>query len=195
MDSRIFHGQITPQDVADFLLAEFNRTDYQAQKLGQGDKIAVQIATRERPMAGGETALTVSIQTVEDGISIQLGNQAWLGVAASLGATALTALRNPWLLLTRLDDLAQDIENIQLTDQVWRVIESAARAANASFELSDRLRRIECEYCSSANPTGESNCIACGGPLGRAQPDTCKNCGFVLKTRETLCPNCGKRVE
>jgi RNase P subunit RPR2 len=194
MEPRIYHGQITPQGIADYLLAEFNRSDYRAQQIGEDDKIAVQIATRDLPVSGGETALTVSLQKVEDGVSIQIGKQAWLGVAASLGMTALTALRNPWLLLSRLDDLAQDIENIQLGERVWDVIESAARAANASFELSERLRRMVCVYCDSANPVGESNCLACGAPLGQAQPRTCKNCGFIVRASEAQCPNCGQKL-
>ncbi len=65
-------------------------------------------------MSGGQTALTVAVQTTEDGVIIEIGQQAWLGVAASIGHTALSALRNPFSLLGRLDDLAQDIENIQL---------------------------------------------------------------------------------
>jgi DNA-directed RNA polymerase subunit RPC12/RpoP len=195
MEPRIFHGNITPQDIASYLLAHFNRGNFRAQQLGRGEKIVVQIATRESPASGGETALTVNLQTVEDGVTVQIGKQAWLGVAASLGMTALTAWRNPLALLSRLDDLAQDIENLQLSEQVWENIETVARTANVTFELSERLRRIVCEYCNTANPVGEPNCIACGAPLGNVQPHTCKNCGFVVKTTEPVCPNCGQKLE
>jgi hypothetical protein len=195
MEPRIFHGQITPQDIASYLLSQFNRNDFRAQQIGDGDKIAVQIATRERPVSGGETALTVNLQKVEDGVTVVIGEQAWLGVAASLGVTALTAWRNPFALLSRLDDLAQDIENLQLSDQVWDTIEAAARAAKATFELSDRLRRLVCEYCNTANPLGEPNCLACGAPLGSVQPRTCKKCGFVVNPSESTCPNCGQMLD
>ena len=191
MEPRIFHGEITTQYLASHLLSQFNRGNFRAQQVGGGDLVAVQIMTRDVPSSGGETALTVNLQKVEDGVSVQIGKQAWLGVAASLGVTAFTALRNPLALLSRLDDLAQDIENLQLSEQVWRAIEAAAQAANASFELSERLRRLVCEYCLSANPVGEPNCIACGAPLGIAQPQTCTNCGFVVKYSEMNCPNCG----
>jgi hypothetical protein len=154
--------------------------------------VLVQIASRQRPASGGQTALTVSLHKVEDGLSVQIGQQSWWGVAASLGMTALTAWRNPWSLLGRLDDLAQDFEYLQLSDQVWAVIEREARAAGASFELSERLRRMECTYCGTGNPVGEGSCIACGAPLGSVQPRTCKNCGFVVKSSEKICPNCGK---
>jgi hypothetical protein len=194
METRIFHGNIAPVDIARALLAQFNHGNLRAQQLGSGNKIVVQIATQDRPASGGQTALTVTMEQVEDGLSIQLGKQAWLGVAASLGWTALAAWRNPWSLINRLDDLAQDIENLQLSDQVWGVIEGVARASGASFELSERLRRLVCAYCQTANPVGESNCIACGAPLGTVQPRTCLKCGFVVKPDENLCPNCGQKL-
>ncbi|MCL4560402.1 MAG: zinc ribbon domain-containing protein [Chloroflexi bacterium] len=194
MEQRIYHGTITPNDIARELVSYFNRGNFRVQQIGSGSQVAVQIATRDHPASGGQTALSVSIQDVSDGIQIQVGNQAWLGVAASLGMTALSALRNPFALIGRLDDLAQDIESLQLTEEIWSVIDGAARAAGAGHELSERLRRMECSYCGTANPVGEPNCIACGAPLGDVQPVTCKYCGFILKNNETACPNCGKLV-
>ena len=87
-------------------MAEFNRGNLHAQTVGQANNLAVQIATRMGAQSGGQTALTVSIQSVEDGIMVDIGEQAWMGVAASLGQTAISALRNPFSLLGRLDDLA-----------------------------------------------------------------------------------------
>lgn len=194
MERRIFHGSLSSNDVARALVAHFNRANLAAQQLGSGKKIIVQIASRQRPSSGGQTALTVHLRDVEDGIAVQLGKQTWLGVAASLGVTALSAFRNPFSLLGRLDDLAQDIENLQLTDEVWDVIENVARMRGATFELSERLRRLKCEYCNTANPIGEPSCIACGAPLGDSQPSTCQNCGFVVKFSESRCPNCGNRL-
>lgn len=194
MEPRIFHGSMTPDDFAQVLVAGFNRGNLRAQKIGGGKQVVVQIATRERAQSGGQTALSVTLQQVTDGVAVQIGQQAWLGVAASLGETAFSIWRNPWNLLGRLDDLAQDIENIQLSDQVWVVIENTARTMGASFELSERLRRLVCSYCQTANPVGESNCIACGAPLGLEQPRTCLNCGFVVKMDESVCPNCGKAL-
>ena len=195
MDRRIFHGNITPGDIAHALMAEFNRGNMHAQTLGQKEKMVVQIATRMGAISGGQTALTVNIQKVEDGVMIELGQQAWLGVAASLGQTAWSALRNPFSLLSRLDDLAQDLESIQLSEKVWKTIDKTLATHGASLELSDRLKRITCQYCGTANPLGEGSCIACGAPLGDAQPTTCPQCGFVIRTDETICPNCGRDLK
>src|SRR5919107_1747116 len=123
MERRIFHGNIKPNDIAHALMAEFNRGNLRAQVLGDKDKMAVQIGTRQDIRSGGQTALTINLQTVEDGVLVELGQQAWLGLAASLGHTAIAALRSPFNLLGRLDDLAQDIESMQLNEKTWNVIE------------------------------------------------------------------------
>ena len=194
MDRRIYHGNIKPADIAHALIAEFNRGSLHAQAIGTRDKLAVQIATRTGSMSGGQTALTINIRTVEDGIMAEIGQQAWLGVAASLGQTAFSALRNPFSLLSRLDDLAQDIESMQLSENVWKIIDTTVAALGASHTLSERLSRIACEYCGSANPLGESNCLACGAPMGEIHPTTCAKCGFAVSLDETICPNCGKKL-
>jgi len=194
MDRRIFHGNIKPNDLVHALMAEFNRGNLCAQVVGNKDRLAVQIATRMGTMSGGQTALTVSIQSVEDGVMVELGQQAWLGVAASLGHTAISALRNPFSLLGRLDDLAQDIENLQLGESVWSVIARTTTALGAAHSLSEKLTRVACEYCGSANPLGEGNCLACGAPLGDAHPTTCRKCGFAVTFEETICPNCSEKL-
>ena len=197
MERRIFHGNIQPLDVANALMAAFNYGNLQAQVIGSPEKMAVQIATRRGSRSGGQTAITVNVQAVEDGIMVELGEQAWLGVAASLGETALSALsalRNPFHLMSRLDDLAQDIESMQLSENVWKVIDRTMLSLGASQQLSERLARIMCDYCGTGNPVGEGNCIACGAPLGDASPTTCKKCGFVVRPGEEVCPNCHQKL-
>lgn len=191
MDRQIYHGDLNPSDIAQALLAEFNQGNLRAQILGQADNLAVQIGTRLGAASGGKTALAVTIQKVSDGIMIQIGQQEWLGTATSLGWTVVAALQNPFSLIGRLDDIAQDVENLQLTEHVWTVINQAVQAAGASHQLSARLNRVTCEYCGTANPVGEGDCIACGAPLGKSQPRTCPNCGFVVGPSEIKCPNCG----
>jgi hypothetical protein len=190
MERKIFHGNIKPVDIAQALLGEFNQGNLRAQTLGQSDKMVVQIGTKPGSMSGGQMAITVTIQKWEDGIMVELGQQAWMGVAASLGASALAAIRNPFSLLGRLDDIAQDIESLQIGERIWQVIAQTAKAAGVSTELSERLKRVTCEYCGSANPIGEPSCVACGAPLGKAQPNTCRNCGYVYKPGDKTCNNC-----
>lgn len=194
VDQRVYHGRLTPTDLSRSLIAHFNRGNLRVQQVGSIQQLSVQIATRDRATSGGQTALGVTIQALEDGVLVQVGRQAWLGVAASMGITALSALRNPFTLLNRLDDLAQDIEYIQLTDEVWRVIEQTARALGSGHELSERFSRLICDYCNTPNPVGNPQCLACGAPLGNVQPTTCKKCGFLVSMGETKCPNCGNPI-
>jgi hypothetical protein len=194
MDRKIYHGNLNPVDIAQALIGEFNQGNLRAQTLGQSDKMIVQVGTRPEAMSGGQTAVTITIEKVEDGIMIELGQQAWLGVAASLGMSALAAFRNPFTLLGRLDDIAQDIENLQINERVWQVITQTASSAGASTELSARLKRLVCEYCGVANPVGGGSCIACGAPIGKLQPTTCLNCGFIVQPDDKICPNCRENL-
>ncbi len=190
MERKIYHGNIKPADITQALLGEFNHGNTRAQTLGQNDKMILQIGTRPGAESGGQTAITVTIQKMEDGVMVELGQQAWLGVAASLGMSAISALRNPFSLLGRLDDIAQDIENLQMSERIWQIITQSVQAKEASTDLSDKLKRLMCPFCHTANPVGEPSCVACGAPLGNAQPDTCKNCGYVIKTNDKFCQNC-----
>ncbi len=192
MHPKIFYGDLTPDEIAQALIAEFDSGALKAQQIGHGEQVVVQIATRRHRRAGGQTALSVTMRKVPDGVSVQIGKQAWLGVAASLGKTAFMALRNPFYLLGRLDDLAQDIQNLQLSERVWEVVQRTARSAGVAQALPERLKRVICPYCRVANEVGEARCIACGAPLGDVQPRTCLNCGFVLTEGEQVCPNCGQ---
>src|SRR3989304_546894 len=188
VNRRTFQGPVAPPGMAEALFAEFGRGNLRAQQIGQGDHIEVQIASRPGPASGGPTALTVQLQSVEDGVLVQIGQQAWFGVAASLAQTGLWALRNPWTLISRLDDLAEDLSSIGLADRVWGVLTHTAEGAGASPELSERLRGVTSAHCSSANPVGEAACLACGAPLGPAQPSGCPNGGVVSPAQATGCP-------
>jgi Predicted amidophosphoribosyltransferases len=194
MDQRIYHGSFKNTQLAQAIIGHFNQGALQVQQIGNGDFITVQIATSPNARMGGNTALSVALQNVEDGVAVQIGQQAWLGIAANLGVSTLAAIQNPLSLLGRLGDIAQDIEGLQLSDEVWQVIDQTARAIGSGFQLSDRLRKYVCEYCQTPNPPGQSLCIACGAPLGGIQPHTCPNCGYVITTDESVCPNCHKQL-
>jgi hypothetical protein len=194
MEQRIFHGELSPADIAEALVAYFNRGNLRTQVVGEKSMLRVQIATRPGAASGGQTALTVQIQSVEDGVMVSVGEQAWLGVAADMGQTVIATLMNPWNLVGRLDDIAQNIENMQMVETVWQVVGKAAQAAGASTQISERLQRLSCEFCNTANPVGQGNCIACGAPLGNLQPHTCLTCGFVVLRAERVCPGCSKPI-
>ncbi|NMB63019.1 MAG: zinc ribbon domain-containing protein [Chloroflexi bacterium] len=194
MEHRIFHGQFSSTELVECLQIHFNRGNLLVQKVDYDDGVGIQIKTRDHPTSGGDTALGIYLKQVEDGVSVQVGQQTWLGIAASLGYSALATFLNPANILNRLDDIAQDVEYLQLSDEVWKVLEANARSLGSGYELSERLRRIKCPYCEAANRVGTPTCIACGAPLGNTQPISCSHCGFIVTSQQVTCPNCKKRL-
>lgn len=172
-------------------MAKFNQGAMSARQRGRGKNIVVQIGTSRSRRSGGATATTVQLSQVEDGVHVRLGEQQWLGLAASLGQTALMTLLRPSSLIGRLDDVAQDISSLTLADRIMDTLKDTAKAYGASYEISMRLRRLTCPYCGTANPVGDPSCVACGGPLGYQQPIACDNCGFVSEAGTATCPDCG----
>ncbi|MFQ5921602.1 MAG: zinc ribbon domain-containing protein [Anaerolineales bacterium] len=72
--------------------------------------------------------------------------------------------------------------------------DNAAATLGASYEITKRLRRLTRPYCGTANPVGDSNCVACSGPLGYRQAIACDKCGFVSEAGTSVCPNCGEAL-
>jgi len=191
MTERTYHGGLQPTDLAAALIAAFNQGNLRCQQVGQGDKLMVQIATRDYAQSGGKGALSVTIQRNPDGVTVGIGQQEWLGVAASLGQSALVTLMNPWNIINRLDDIAQDINTLTLEQQVWEAIEKFAHTVKATKTLSAALSTLTCPYCETANKVGVANCENCGAPLGGAQPVACPKCGNVMPPKTKFCSNCG----
>lgn len=191
MSERTYHGNIVPADMATALIAAFNQGNLGCQQIGQGDKLMVQIATRDFAQSGGRTALAVTIQKVTDGVTVSVGQSEWLGVAASLGQTALATLLNPWNLINRLDDIAQDITSLSLEQKAWEALEHYSRTVQTTKTISARLQAVTCPYCQTANKIGVADCENCGGPLGEAQPVSCPKCGNVMPPKSKFCANCG----
>lgn len=194
LQQRTYHGPIEAEDVARALAADLNGLGLESQILGDPDHLVLQFGSHALPQSGGRTSLTVHLIEVEDGVMVRIGEQQWLGVAASLGATALMALKNPFSLIGRIDDVAQDIQSLTLRERVWNVIEEAAHGLGASLEISETLRRVACAYCGTANQVGDPSCLACGAPLGNAQPVTCAKCGYAVPANVSQCPQCSTKI-
>ncbi|MCS6908720.1 MAG: hypothetical protein RML93_12680, partial [Anaerolineales bacterium] len=102
METKYYYGRITPKQLAATLVSVFNRGNLRAQVVGGKDHLIVQIATHPRPSSGGYTAVAVRIDAIPDGIAVSIGQQDWLGIAASLGKTLFLAWKSPLSLLGRL---------------------------------------------------------------------------------------------
>ena len=194
MDQRTYHGPISGDELANVLVASFDQGHLRAQRVGRGERVLVQVATREWQGSGGQAALTVTIARVADGVMVSLGQHEWLGAAADLVQAGVMALFNPMSLIYRIGDIAQDVSAFSLPTQVWTVVDKYCRDVGAALTLSERLRSVVCDYCGVANNVGSGTCSACGAPLGAAQPRGCPQCGNVLRNSSKFCDNCGMRV-
>jgi len=195
MKSKIYHGDLKLEEVASTLASFFNRGALSSSASVEGERAFVQIGTRAGHSSGGRTDIGVALRQIDGRLEAQVGDQSVLSLAGSLGASALLAWLNPLNLLGRLDDIAVDIENLTLEDQVWKVLDRIAADGGASQQLGKRLLRMVCSYCRTANKVGEGRCVACGAPLGDVQPVGCPNCGFVMLNDEKVCPNCGYKLK
>ncbi|MDO9545803.1 MAG: zinc ribbon domain-containing protein [Pelolinea sp.] len=194
MTQKIFHGSFSPGDLASILLIHFNRGNLEVRKVSSDERVIVQIRSKDFAKSGGQTAIGVTLQQYDDGVVVAVGEQQWLGIAASLGFSALTAIKNPMNLLHRIDDIAQDLEYLSLEDEIWNVLTTNIKVIGNGFQLSEKLKRLMCDYCQTANLVGAPSCLACGAPLGNLQPVTCKKCGYILNRSDKKCPNCHSKV-
>ena len=187
MEQRTYHGNITPQELADVLTGRFNTQDMRATTSGEGEKLVVHIEAGG--YSGGRTSLSVGLAPVTDGVTVTVGDQNLLGVAADLLETGLKTLWNPVMLIGEIGDVAQNVQRLSLPKQVWETVEHYSRSVGAG--LTPELSGVTCPYCAVLSPLGTGQCPACGAPLGEAQPVACPRCGRLLPPNLKFCTRCG----
>ena len=132
MEIRTFHGSITPTDLAHAIAAEFDQGNLRSQILGDDKKKVVQIASPGMPASGGHTAVTVELTRVEDGVLVRVGQQEWLGVAASIGKTALMAAAELSLVNVMPALLRGGADANARTPNGWTAVMYAARIGSSA---------------------------------------------------------------
>lgn len=204
MEQRIYHGSLSPDGLADYLVQTFGQ-NYSylgwggstlstiAQKIGQGDHVLVQIA-QARPWSGRlRTALGVSISRLPDGISVSVGQSHWL--EGSLTGILWSALFFPPLLIF---PLIRGIGNFSFYQDVWQAIETYCLQAQATRVSTSTLHGLYCARCGALNDEAAQHCHLCGATLaagpasstGAPEQVTCDSCHErVVAAR--FCGNCG----
>jgi hypothetical protein len=190
MEQRTYHGDLDPDEIANALMARFNQGSVIAQRLSQGDRVLVQVGTRDRHNRI-ENALTIAISKSPDGVNVAVGDQQLLDAAADLAQAGLGALFNPLSLLGNLGEIASDVSSFSLPQQVWETVDKYCRSVGATVGGAAQHMTITCPYCSVANPVGAPTCSGCGAPLGDAQPIYCPRCGQAAPHDAKSCSRCG----
>jgi hypothetical protein len=139
VEQRIYHGNVSPEGLADFLVQRFDpQHNVQAQKLGQGDSLVVQIGHGDVPEEI-KHAITVGITRATDseqGIMVTMGQQQWISpkmatYAAMIGLVGL--IITPWALFGLLWPVSELIGSRALPGEVWSAIETYALSQGAAL--------------------------------------------------------------
>ena len=112
---------------------------------------------------GSRTSIYVYAKKQNNDLLVTVSDQEWSSIASSLGTTLLSAAINPINLLHRLDDLAVDVQNIQLSDRVKTFVKEFKQ--HKSDLAIEEIDRYSCKYCKSKNEPKSTHCRACGAPL------------------------------
>lgn len=187
MEQRTYHGKITPDELAQALAARFNSDDMSASVSGDEDKLLVSISSSG--WQGGKTALPVGISAVSGGVLVTVGQHDVLGVAADLVQTGLAALVNPMTVIGEIDDVARNVERLNLPRLVWETVDHYASSVGAG--LTPDPVAVICPYCGVQSPIGQPKCESCGASLATVQPITCSRCGKLLAADLKFCTRCG----
>ena len=193
MEQRTYHGDLKPDELANLLMAQFNQGNSAAQRYNQGDRVMVQVGTRDN-RGRVENALAVTISKTPDGVNVSVGEQQWLGAAADLAQAGLGALFNPLSLLGNLGEIVSDVSSFSLPQQVWQTVDKYSKSVGAGLGGDPAKRAVACPYCGVANSPGAPTCTGCGAPLGEAQPVYCLQCGQAEPHGSKFCARCGAKL-
>jgi hypothetical protein len=129
MEQRVYRGSVTPEELADYLVQRFDpQADLQAQKLGQGSSVMVQIGRGDEPEELRH-AITVAIAAATDGqpgVVVTIGQQQWLTprmatFAAMMGLIGL--LVTPWALFALLWPVSELVGSTSLPNDIREAID------------------------------------------------------------------------
>ena len=145
MEQRVYRGNVVPEALANFLVQRFDPQEgVQAQKIGQGDSLVVQIGHGDVPEQI-KHAITVGITRATDseqGVVVTLGEQQWITpkmatYAAMMGLVAI--LVTPWALFGLLWPVSELIGSRALPGEIWSAVETFALSQGASLAQTKTL--------------------------------------------------------
>ncbi len=127
MQQRVYRGNVSPQDLADFLVQHYaSQPNVQAQRLGQENSVLVQIGYGDR-LEKMRHAVTVAIAGTQDeaGITVTMGQRQWITPEEAEHAAF-------WgVLFALLFPLSEAISSTTLPGDIWSQIETFAVSQGA----------------------------------------------------------------
>jgi len=188
MEQRIYHGNINPDALADYLVGMFNQGygGTVAQKVGQGNQVLVQIGQLSHSGRRIRHSIGVSIYRTPDGVSVATGQANWFD-DLGLGGSLIGALYWPPLLLF---PLARGINSFSLYQDIWQAVDTFGAQAGAMQGNVTTSHAVYCHNCGVVNNEGDQVCTMCGASLYGSQPPHYQ----TPPQGDVVCPRCGQTV-
>ena len=195
VEQRLYHGDISAEDMARALVLRFDQGETRAQWLrSEADRAVVQVQSRKVERGDPDTAVTVHITPSARGVTVSVSEQRWLGVAADLAKSGVMGWLNPLRLLNELDDIARNVRWLGLGSEIWDAVDAYCQSQGSGRGTAAAFQNVVCPYCGTPNDIGTHTCQACRAPLAEVQPQVCARCGFLNDSEGALCINCGARL-
>ena len=145
MEQRVYRGSVSPEELAATLIATYDpQPDLQAQQIGHGDTILVQIGEGDTPDKIRH-AVTVGIARTSDGapgIVVTMGQRQWISSDEAKHAAfwgLISLLITPWALFMLLWPLSEAISSSSLPGDIWNLIETHVQAQGVTVSESRLL--------------------------------------------------------
>jgi hypothetical protein len=145
MEQRIYHGNLSPDGLANYLVQRFDpQPDLQAQKLGEGDSLVVQIGRGDTPEEIRH-AVTLGITRAPDseqGLAVTMGEQQWISPKVATHAAMIGligVLITPWALFGLLWPLSELLGGHALPSEIWGAVETYALSQGAMLAQAQDL--------------------------------------------------------
>lgn len=189
MEQRIYHGNISPDALADYLVGMFNQGygGTTAQKVGQGNQVLVQIGLLSHSGRQIRHSIGVSIARTPDGVSVATGQANWFD-DPGLGGSLIGALYWPPLLLF---PLARGINSYALYQDIWQAVDTYCAQTGAMQGNVTTAHAVYCHNCGVVNDEHEQVCRMCGTPL-YAPPKRPPH--YQPSQGDVVCSRCGQTV-
>lgn len=145
MEQRTFHGNVTPDMLADYLVQYYEpQHDLQAQRFGQGPSLMVQIG---RGDTADELHHAVTLGITQDtkdpmAITVTMGQQQWItpqiaGYAAMMGLVSIMV--TPWALFALIWPVSNMLTGTMLPRDIWQKIEVYMATGGAVTGATQKL--------------------------------------------------------
>jgi len=138
MEQRLYHGNVSPDGLADFLVAHYNAQEHlRAQKLGQGESLVVQIGQAHDTQAIRH-AVTLGIHRAPGAAAdllVTMGEQQWItpqlaGYAAMMALVSV--LVTPWALFALIWPVSALLGSRALPGDIWNSVETYVMSQGAT---------------------------------------------------------------